>query len=56
MGEFERMMSESAIEVARRVKNLSHEEHQKRIEALIRAYEKRSKERRLDIASSALAR
>jgi hypothetical protein len=39
------MMSESVTEVARRVKNLSHEEHQKRIEALIKAYEERSKER-----------
>ena len=41
------MMPESVIEVARRVKKLSHEEHQKRIEALIKAYEKRSKERGL---------
>ena len=45
------MMSEGVIEVARRVRNLSHEEHQKRIEALIKAYEKRSKERGLQGSS-----
>ncbi len=41
------MMPEGVIEAARRVKNLSHEEHQKRIEDLINAYEKRSEERGL---------
>jgi hypothetical protein len=42
------MQKEETIgELVKRIKNLTHEEHQKRIERLVKAYAKRKKERDL---------